>query len=148
MGKGNLSLTSFNALNVHISLISNRCCFCPSCMHICHIKGIEKFPSQVTSIVPLILCIRYSLPTNPRSASTKPSSFSSQSANVLMGILCFSRVPGLVNNLPFNLNFVFSFFNNLSIVAGLISINFFFVSSSMLTSLHFFNTGIISVRYT
>jgi len=61
-----------------------------------------------------------------------------------MGILFFSKVPGLVVDLPFILYRFLDSARSLSIVAALILKSFSLTLGLSLISLHFSNTGMIS----
>ena len=67
-----------------------------------------------------------------KSTSKKPGTFSSQSAKVLMGILFFSKVPGLVVDLPFILYRFLNSARSLSIVAALILKSFSLTSALLM----------------
>ena len=79
-----------------------------------------------------------------KSTSKKPGTFSSQSAKVLMGIAFFSKVPGLVVDLPFILYLFLVSAKSLSMVAALIFHSFSLILRFSLISPHFSNTGTIS----
>jgi hypothetical protein len=109
---------------------------------------ISSQPVQIS--VKLRLWLKSPLSAPPswetRSTSKKPGLASSQSVKVLIGILFFSKVPGLVVDLPFILYRFLISANILSIVAALILKSFFLTLTFSLISPHFSNTGMISFK--